>query len=105
MILLLAGVSSALWWGVPAWRQLAAVREIEGRGGSVSIEPRGPLWFYGWMYRLTGGRKTMLFEKVVTVDLQKKQATNSTFGKLAVWPAPRRFGSNLLGSEIRASRI
>src|SRR5260221_12795084 len=48
-ILMLLGVASVLWVGVPAYRQLVAIQEIERCGGDIGglldiTTERGPTW-------------------------------------------------------------
>lgn len=43
-ILLLLGVGSALWIGIPAYRQYVAIREIKRVGGQISFDRSGPDW-------------------------------------------------------------
>lgn len=43
-MLLLLGVGSVVWVGVPAYRQHVAIQEIERFGGMISFNPIGPDW-------------------------------------------------------------
>jgi hypothetical protein len=40
----LAVVATGLQFGLPIYRQQAAIREIERAGGRVHVVPRGPAW-------------------------------------------------------------
>jgi Leucine-rich repeat (LRR) protein len=100
LIVALVGVSSALCCGVPACRQWMASREVERLGGTVSIEPTGP----NWLYALTGGRKTMLFEKAVglskleTLSLEDTAVTDAGLAHLAAL-------TNLTSVSLGNSRV
>jgi hypothetical protein len=51
-MLMLAGLGSALWIGVPAYRQKVAIREIERLGGTVNLYSQAPGWLRSLMINL-----------------------------------------------------
>ena len=71
-ILSLLGAASALWIGVPAYRQHVAIREIELLGGYVVTEERGPDWLRQWFSRETMRR----FEIARNVNLSETEVTD-----------------------------
>jgi hypothetical protein len=77
-ILVLLGAGSALWIGVPAYRQQTAIREIERVGGKVVTRPRGPNWLRTWV----GDERMKPFDEVVTVLLKGSQCTDATLTHL-----------------------
>src|SRR5437868_2248538 len=64
-LLLVVGVASGLWIGVPAYRQLAIIQEIEGLGGTVDCVPIGPKWLRRWV----GDENMRMFDEIVSVRL------------------------------------
>jgi hypothetical protein len=65
----LFAVVGAVWVVVPAWRQNAVIREIEGLHGFVAAKESGPKWLRKWM-----GNETMRnFDEVYWVDVSETQ--------------------------------
>ena len=73
-ILVLLGVGSALWIGVPAYRQRMAIREIERLGGEIVYQrPVGP----GWLRKVVGHENWTAFDIVESVQFRPSRETFS----------------------------
>jgi hypothetical protein len=77
-VLVILGVASISFVGVPAYHQQAAIREIERVGGRFRTNPIGPAWLRG----LVGNQWMKAFDEVVEVDLSTQQATDATLSRL-----------------------
>ena len=82
-ILVLLGTGSSLWIGIQAYRQHAAVHEIEQLGGTIiEWHPRGP----EWLRERVGYERMGPFDEVleVRVDLHilDTDATNAVLGHM-----------------------
>src|SRR5437899_2297141 len=79
VILLLLGVGSALWIGVPAYCQQVAIREIERAGGVIGTSRRSPIWrLPGWLLISMGLELIRLVEDVQSVNLTNQPVTDAT---------------------------
>src|SRR5262245_53886579 len=63
--LVMVVVATGLRFGIPVWRQQAAVSAIEALGGSVQIEPGGP----AWLRDRIGIENMKFFDRVVMANL------------------------------------
>ena len=77
-LLVLLGGWSALWIGIPAYRQQAAIQEIERAGGKVEFRPRGP----DWLRAVVGESFLNWLGDVESVDLAASQANDTTLAHL-----------------------
>jgi hypothetical protein len=93
-LLLVAGVGSASYVGLPAWRQHVALREIERLGGFVIAEPRGP----AWLRSLLVNDRMKMFDEVCYVELRGTRATDATLRHLSCLKSMS--GLSLGGTEI-----
>lgn len=73
-IVLLLGLGSALWVGVPAYRQHAAIEEIHRASGWYQSTPAGP----AWLRQLLGDSRMQLFDHVYGVTLYDTETTDTT---------------------------
>jgi hypothetical protein len=72
---ILTGFGLALWFGVPAYRQYAAILAIERVGGAIlEIRPRGP----DWLRIPVGNEQVNVFDEIVQVSLGHSPVTDST---------------------------
>ncbi len=78
-LLLVAGIGSAFWFGVPAYRQWCAIREIDRLGGEILSNPVGPLWFH----EMVDWRWLKAFDRVLMVELENTAATDGTLREIA----------------------
>src|SRR5262245_47807648 len=67
VILVLVGVGSVLWIGIPAYRQHLALEEFTRIHAWVRLEPRGPAWLRQQM----GDERMKDFDEVVAVHLHE----------------------------------
>jgi hypothetical protein len=72
VILSLLGAASALWIGVPAYRQHVAIQEIGRLGGHIQTEERVPAWLRQWL----GPETLRRFDSVHTVKLGGREVTD-----------------------------
>jgi hypothetical protein len=79
-MLLLLGVGSSLWIGVPAYRQHLAIQEIIRRNGLVDSRPLGPKW----LRDLLGERLMRPFEEVDEVFLYHDEITDATLWRVSL---------------------
>ena len=79
-IVVVPGCVSLICIGVPAYRQLSAIREIERLGGHVQTRPQ----VTGWLRSLVGDAGMKAFDEVLGVHLSMTQATDGTL--LAISP-------------------
>lgn len=70
---------AGLQFGLPIWRQQAAIREIERLGGRIKIELGGP----EWMRKRVGDGHMKYFDHVVRVELTVQSANDSTLNYVA----------------------
>src|SRR5260370_28791516 len=73
-------VAIALQFGLPVYRQQAAIREIERAGGSVQTIHRGPNWLRGQI----GEERMKLLDEAVDVRLDDTEATDYTLSQVGV---------------------
>jgi hypothetical protein len=71
-----------LHFGVPIYRQKAAIKEIERLGGHVERIPRGPAWFRrlvadSWLTEHMGNECGQIFDKIESVRLPPDETTFS----------------------------
>ena len=76
VVLIVGGVG--VRFGVPIWRQQAAIREIERVGGSIETDQQGPEWPREYI----GDAWEKLFYSTWRVDLNYTDATNATLDQL-----------------------
>jgi hypothetical protein len=77
-LVLVTGIGSASWIGIPAYRQHVAIQEVQRLGGYVVTLPRGPKLLRDW----TGDEWMMMLDVVDVVYLDGRQATDSTLAHL-----------------------
>jgi hypothetical protein len=73
-IMVLLGVGSALWIGVPAYRQQTTLGEIHRLRGYARFEPRGPKWLRDFI----GEERMEMFDDVIQVHLTQSEASDTT---------------------------
>ncbi len=78
-MLVILGVGSALRIAVPAYRQYAAIREIQRLGGKADFCRVGP----PWLRDLVGIDRMRMFDRVFSITLDKKRATDSTMRQIS----------------------
>src|SRR5579862_4096582 len=64
VILVLLGVCSGLWVGVPAYRRASSLRAIELAGGTVGTSPGSA----AWLRRIIGAERARSFDDVIAVS-------------------------------------
>jgi hypothetical protein len=91
MCLAIFGATGA-WTAIRAYRQQAAIREIERVKGTILLtRPRGPVWLRG----LVGdGWNKLLLDDVVCVNLADSEVTDSTLVHLQGLPNLERLWLN-----------
>src|SRR5258708_2393838 len=72
-------VAVGLHFGVPLYRQRAAIREFERLGAPVVTRQGGPKW----LRQSLGDERMSLFDDVDAVDLCDVQVTDATLAQLA----------------------
>ena len=65
-MLMVVGAGSALWIGLPAYRQRVAIREIERLGGSITTRKSGSTW----LRRQVGDARMALFDDAIAVCVE-----------------------------------
>ena len=98
-MLALLGSCSTLWIGIPAYRQHAAIKEIEQKGGHVILVPRGPEWLRAQI----GEGLLELFDDSFLVDLRSSQSIHSTVPLLKGLPGLKVLtlaGTNLTDEDL-----
>ncbi|HEY3969552.1 MAG TPA: hypothetical protein VGM05_33670 [Planctomycetaceae bacterium] len=73
-IVLVVGLGSTLWVAVRAYRQHAAIREIERVSGRHESVPAGP----AWLRQLIGESRMQVFDHVYSVSLWESETTDTT---------------------------
>src|SRR5579862_2056337 len=68
-IMALTFAASALWIGIPGYRQWRAIRDIERAHGNIETEPVGPQWLLGWI----GDQCMRPWDRVVKVYLINRE--------------------------------
>jgi hypothetical protein len=75
----LVGVAIGLQVGLPIYRQNLAVQEIERLGGKIGSFQPGPEWLRNWV----GKDRMKLFDEVMIVDLEYRDATDTTLSNMS----------------------
>lgn len=65
-ILVLLGVGSALWFGVPMYRQYSSFRAMRAAGGGIGTTKGGP----AWLRKSIGDERMQIFDAVYQVGIQ-----------------------------------
>lgn len=102
LMLVIMGVGNVVWIGVPAYRQYAAIQEIESLGGTVVCCHTGPLR----LRKILGNDGMKAFDRVYSLDLDKKRATDGTLrriGRLTTGPSSLHLGKTQITDAGLAS--
>ncbi|MBS0264526.1 MAG: hypothetical protein JSS02_21510 [Planctomycetes bacterium] len=77
VIICVAGVG--VWYWIQAFRQLAAIEQLEALKARVETRRALP----AWLRAAVGDQELMLFDDVIAVDLSKRKITNETLHSLS----------------------
>jgi hypothetical protein len=92
--LVMLGVGSVLWIGVPAYRQHLALEELTRVNANVHAQPRGPAWFR----RQMGDERMKAFDEVIAVQLNGSLDSDDTLGYVGWLPDLQML--NLCNSDV-----
>jgi len=78
VMLVMIGGGGAFWVGVPAYRQVTTIREIERVGGQVDLRQGGP----GWLRERVGDERMTPFDEVYGVEISTTEEAVAILGHL-----------------------